>query len=219
MPAQFRIPKDIINDVCQGKKLPCVYSPFLEILHSKHVIGINNAYLLGVWIDAVFFGDGSWYLTHRKNLLKWPGLKITCTPKFANRKRNKMEGVKYLAKDTKRKHGISEFNNMVSWNGNSGSAAISVAVHFGVKRIFLLGFDMSADRYSHWHGSHGKEYKNKDRRKTRQQKTYNRHLRGFPQIACDAERKGVEILNLSPNSEINSFPKISLQEALDGKEG
>ncbi len=158
MPSQFNILQDIVQDVCQGKKFPSAYSPFLTVLHDKHVIGINNAYMIGSWIDVLFFGDGSWYLAHRKNLAKWPGLKVTCTPKFANRKQNKMEGVKYLGKDTKRTKGISGNSKRVSWNGNSGAAAISLAMHFGVKRIFLLGFDMVASKYTHWHGSHNKTY-------------------------------------------------------------
>jgi len=212
MPKQFKIPENITQCVCVGKQLPSAYSPFLEVLHDKHVIGINNAYLIGTWMDALFFGDGSWYLTHRKNLAKWPGLKVTCTPKFANRKKEKMEGVKYLGKDHQRTHGISENVSKVSWNGNSGSAAISLAAHFGVKRIFLLGFDMEASKFTHWHGSHNKNYKKGGRGK---KQPYQRHLRGFPQIARDAKTRGIEIFNVNPVSKIDSFPKITLKEALN----
>jgi len=168
--------------------------------------------MIGTWIDVLFFGDGSWYLAHRKRIAKWPGLKVTCTPKFANREQNKMEGVKYLAKNRKRTKGISDNPSRVSWNGNSGAAAISLAVHFGVERIFLLGFDMMALKHTHWHGSHNKTYTKKGRGK---KQPYDRHLRGFPQIAKDAKKKGIEILNVSPLSKIDSFPKITLQEALN----
>jgi hypothetical protein len=189
------------------------YSAYLAPLHDMHVIGINNIYRIGTWIDILFFGDCGWYLAHKGVIADFPKLKVTCCDRFANKSIDQSEGIKYLAKDKQKTRGISDDPSTVSWNGNSGAAAISMAVHLGVKKIVLLGFDMSLDanNVSHWHGSH---YAWKQGGKKRSP-PFSRHMIGFPTIAADAKRLGVEILNCSPISAIDVFPKVSLQEALD----
>jgi hypothetical protein len=216
MPRQFGIPESIIQDVMTWISRPSVYSEYLSQLHNKHVIGVNNAYQIGTWIDAVFFGDCHWYLVHRQALSKWPGIKVTCCYRFSGRSEKEMEGIKFLSRDKKRKHGISTSPSFVSWNGNSGAAAISLAVHFGVKRIILLGFDMNLDenQNSHWHGSHRNPNGREAIRKIKRKPPFERHLRGFPDIAEDARRMGVEILNANPNSAINDFKKVTVKDVL-----
>ena len=206
MPRQFGVPEDVVSKVMTGELPPSSYSPYLTPIHGAHVIGVNNAYQIGPWIDCIFFGDCAWYLVHRQALAKFPNLKVSCCPRFANRPLKDMEGVKYLAKHGGRRYGISGDPSKVSWNHNSGAAAISLAVHFGVKRIVLLGFDMCLDSaaMSHWHGSHGNKKK----------PPFARHLKGFPDIASDAEKREVEILNASPESAVDAFSKISLNSLL-----
>jgi hypothetical protein len=205
IPYQFSIPEEIIVAVKEKTKPPSVFSPYLQSIHNKHIIGINNAYRIGNWIDVLFFGDCNWFLAHNQSLNKFQGLKVSCCPRFA-KKNKKYRGIKYLEKDSSRRHGISNNKSKVSWNANSGAAAISLAVHFGVKRIVLLGFDMrSQNKTSHWFGYHGLYPK---------KISYNRHLRGFPAIAKDAKRLGIEIINISPNSTIEEFPKKKVIELL-----
>nr|NIV94695.1 hypothetical protein [candidate division KSB1 bacterium] len=143
---------------------------------------------------------------HRKRLAQWPGLKTTCCNRFANKAPEDSEGIKYLPKDKAHRNGISPTITRVSWNSNSGAAAISVAAHFGVKQILLLGFDMSLDKkkVSHWHGHHGKK----------RSPPFQRHLKGFPFIAKDAKNRGIQILNVSPKSAIPDLKKVSLSDVL-----
>jgi hypothetical protein len=167
--------------------------------------------MIGDWIDMVFFGDSGFFLAHRADLAKFPGLKVSC---HANA--NRETWVKFLARDGVKPRGISSAPNLVSWNGNSGGAAISVAAHAGAKRIILLGFDMtlSTDNRQHWHNIYGKGYIDpKDERKMRRL-PFNRHLRGFPAIAEDARRMGIEILNANPESAIPDFRKVTVKEIL-----
>lgn len=202
---QFEIPAELTEKVRLGLRPASVYSPYMSLIKDKHVIGVNNAYQLGNWIDCVFFGDCAWYLVHRMLLMDFPNLKVTCCPRWLNKKKKDSEGVKYLEKQGS-KLGLTENPTRVAWNHNSGSAAINLAVHFGVKRIVLLGFDMFLDaKNSHWHKGHG--HKNPET-------FFSRHMRGFPVIAKDAAALGVEILNASPNSEIKDFTKISLKDVL-----
>jgi hypothetical protein len=43
---------------------------------------------------------------------------------------------------------------------------------------------------------------------------FERHLRGFPEIARDAKQRGIQIINVCPNSAIKEFPKINLKDVL-----
>lgn len=206
MPYQFGVPEDIIDRVCQGKLRSSAYSSFMSVLHDKHVIGVNNAYQIGPWLDFVFFGDGSWFLVHQNKLAMWPGIKVSCAPRFNGAKGS---WVKYVSKFHGHKHGISDNPSKVCWNDNSGAASISLAHHLGAKKIYLLGFDMTMDgKFSHWHGNHGKVPKKGF--------PYARHLLGFNQIARDAKKMGIKIFVVNKGSAIKTLPVITLQEALNG---
>lgn len=36
---------------------PSINDTPLHLLHGRRVIGVNNAYLLGPWVDVCWFGD------------------------------------------------------------------------------------------------------------------------------------------------------------------
>jgi hypothetical protein len=159
------------------------------------------AYKLGLWLDFTFFGDEGFWNTHKVSLIKHPSIKVTC--------HNQIKIIKTLPRDKKRL-GLTADPTKVCWNGNSGGAAINMAVHTKVKRIILLGFDMTLDanQNQHWH----KYYPGKPTPGV--QKVFNRHLQGFPHIAKDAKAMGVEILNANTYSSIPDFKKVSLKEVL-----
>jgi hypothetical protein len=114
-----------------------------------------------------------------------------------------------LERNRKRRKGISTDPTSVAWNGNSGAAAISLAHHFGAKKIILLGFDMnnSMGGKTHWHDGHG--------RKAKKKLPYPRHLKCFPFIAEDADQLGLEIINANPDSTITAFPRKTVEEILN----
>ena len=209
MTEQFNIPEKVVKDVLSGASSPNSYSPYMEQIHSKHVIGVNVAFLIGDWIDFVFFGDPNFFLNYQKPLSIFPGLKISCAPNTAD-----VQWVKTLARDGSHGRGISSNPRKVSWNGNSGAAAISVAANAGAKRIILVGFDMKlgSNDMQHWHDS----YKRGPALGKKRLKAlpFDRHRMGFAQIAKDARSRGIEILNVSPKSTIEEFPKYNLKELL-----
>jgi len=212
LPRQFDVPDEVIRKVLSKSSPPSAYSPYLAPIHNKHVIGINAAFLIGDWIDMVFFGDKAWWLANRERLAEFPGLKVSCHPKFGSAEFI-TERIKYLARDKQHVKGISSNPCAVSWNSNSGAAAISVAANAGAKRVILLGFDMKLgeDSRQHWHALYGSA----ERKETEPRKLpFHRHLRCFPEVAKDAKRRGIEILNASPESVIECFRKITVKELL-----
>lgn len=230
MSREFGMPEDEIQrleNVNDKEFGPEKLSSYMKAIHGKHVIGVNNAFMIGDWIDVLFFGDCDTHLWYRTKIAKFPGLKVSCCPKFQNRDNDK-ENIKYLMKVPRKgnkknnKYGISTDPEAVCWNMNSGCAAISLAYLFGSRRIILLGFDMALNDSgtSHWHGHHTQE--NRMRRadvKAKRGKAlpFERHMRGCEQIQKDADKYGVELINASPNSAIKEFKKMSVREILNGK--
>lgn len=212
MPRQFDVPETIIQKVCNGTLPPSAYSPYMKGIHKKHIIGVNMAYKIGTWIDMIIFGDSGFYLKERTELCKFPGIKVSCHPDSRNE-----SWIKYVGRDSSHIRGISTQSNAISWNSNTGAAAISLAVHTGAKRIILLGFDMNIDgqNMQHWHNLYGKGPVDDDRR--RQRLPFGRHMLGFPTIEEDARRLGVEIINASPDSAIKCFPKMTVKEFLSNE--
>lgn len=206
---QFDVPIELVNKIKAGQAPLSELSPFMAAIHDRHVIGINVAFMIGNWIDMCFFGDNGFYLRYREQLAKFPGLKVSC-----NNQPGRDGFVKCLGRDNDHPRGISMKPGQVSWNSNSGAAAISIAAQTGAKRIILLGFDMklSDDKSQHFHDVYGRG-KIADEKRLRKL-PFPRHLRGFGVIAEDAKNLNIEILNCSPNSAIECFPKFTLKQLL-----
>ena len=206
MPREFGVPEEVIQGVLKGHLQPEAYSPYLKAIHNEHIIAVNMAYRLGNWIDILFFGDDGYWSNNKNQILAFPGLRITCCKNVESQYHKR---VKILQKDPAHNVGISTKPGYLSWNKNSGGAAISVAAQLGVKQIILLGFDMKLDdnKNQHWHKFYAGNPKTVGG-------TFKMHKRGFPAIAEDAKRLGIEILNANPNSGIEEFRKVSIKDIL-----
>jgi hypothetical protein len=207
--AQFKIPNEIVQGVLSGELPPSSYSPYLETIHGKHVIGVNGAFYIGNWIDIVAFGDENWFLNNRNQLLGFPKIKVAFCD-VAEKGRFVYDGIKYVPRDGRKSSGITLRKNKISWNKNSGFASINLAYHLGVKRIILVGFDMDLNDSGkqHWHSLY--------RKQGRPPKSlpFDRHLRHTPSIKQDADELGIEIINASPDSKIKEFEKTTVEEIL-----
>ena len=183
LPRQFGIPEQLLSDARSGAVTPVVLGTYIRPhLQGKHVIGCNAAYLLGDFVDIVYFHDIEFYENNIAGLEKFPGRKITCNSFFKDK-----EGIEYLKKDIGKPFGISKKRDSLSWNHNSGASAINLARHLGAKRILLFGFDMQKNEAHHFHGT----YKLKDT------PPYGRFMVGTQAIKQDAEREGIEIININ----------------------
>jgi len=202
MVKQFEIPQSVVQDVYTGRSTPDVYSPYMKAIHDQHVIAVNVAYRIGSWIDVMFFGDDSTWKEEKEELIKFKGLRVTCATGCDDDTR-----LKFLKRDQRKRTGITTNPSMLAWNSNSGAAAINLAVHFGVKRIILFGFDMQLDegQNQHWH----KFYKTKI---TEVGTSFRRHLTNFPQIRSDLDALKIQVLNANPDSAIKYFEKVNFKD-------
>ncbi len=90
---------------------------------------------------------------------------------------------------------------------NSGYQAINLAVHLGAKRIILLGYDMRQDGgRNNWHD---------EARPLASPDVYKQSmLPHFDTLVEPLRERGVEVINATPDSALECFPKISLEDAL-----
>lgn len=182
---------------------PSVVSMPIGLLKGQYVIGVNSAFRACSWIPFTFFGDSRWFKWEYKALKKYTGTLVTCQAKLENPDELP---VKRLVKGRKAQ-GISIKRYEVSWNNSSGGAAINLAYHLGARRIVLIGYDMKPSKSKHnFHDAYpvGKPERN----------PYIHFLRAFSKIKNDADKLGVEILNATPDSAIECFPFVKLEEVI-----
>lgn len=89
---------------------------------------------------------------------------------------------------------------------DAGTSAINIAYHFGATEIVLLGMDMKGDRWcngEHWHPMPNIPADH-----------HARHSSVLPDIAKDAQAKGIRIVNCSPISAVTCFERRRLEEFL-----
>jgi hypothetical protein len=181
----------------------------LSLIHNHRVLGVNQAYKLGSWVDVCWFGDKGWYEDNIPTINDYGGLIATCS---ACRPELKRVRVKYVGRgkqsglETKRR-------THIGWNGNSGASAVNFAYWLGATTIVLLGFDMqnpedSKDKQSHWHNDYKVRW---DKKAGRLSNPYPRFQKYWPQIAKDAEEVGLKIINATVGGALEVFERKSLE--------
>lgn len=92
--------------------------------------------------------------------------------------------------------------------GNSGFQAVNLAVQTGAARVALIGFDMNLAGGIHWHGRHKPGLNNPT---TQVIAGWRQDLDAMaPKLAA----LGVEVVNLSAQSALAAYPRMTLEEAL-----
>lgn len=96
----------------------------------------------------------------------------------------------------------------IGWGGNGGFHALNLAVQFGARRVILVGYDMRVDLGVHWHGKHPNGMNNPSAVNTA------RWRQVLDAQAPLLSEMGVEVINASPVSALEAYPKMTLQAAL-----
>lgn len=162
-------------------------------------IAINSAAELAPDAAILFARDLSWCHANMALVADWQGQAITTNRRAAQELR-----MEYIAMD-RRDDFPPPGSSAIRYGLSSGHAAVSLAIHLGAKRIVLLGFDGRAvNGRTHWH----------DRYREERQEIYALFNRGWRGWRVAALKMGVQIVNATPGSLIDEFPRIdSLAEA------
>lgn len=97
----------------------------------------------------------------------------------------------------------------LGWGGNGGFHALNLAIQFGARRIVLVGYDMRVDRGTHWHGDHPKGMNNPAASNTA------RWRQVLDAQAPLLASMGVSVINASPVSALEAYPKMTFEAALE----
>lgn len=183
------------------------------------VIAINNAYLRAPWADVLYFADARWHGWH------WNGDKrIACmglTAAEVSRRFHAFKGQKCcldvtdkIAEDVHRLRYIRE-----PWSddpgavargdfGHAGLQALQIAANAGGDPIILLGYEARDPRHNeatHWHGEHPERISNRG--------TFGKWRRSYAMAEPEIKARGLTVINCTPNTGIESFPKMRLEDA------
>lgn len=95
--------------------------------------------------------------------------------------------------------------------GNSGAAAISLAVLAGARSVILLGYDCQrTEGRAHWHGDHPEPLGNAG--------SLKKWPAQFEQVARYARERGCQVRNATRCTALSAFPLASLEQALEEME-
>ncbi len=179
-----------INDVDPG------------ILRGKRIIVTNNAYQLFPFAEFCFFFDFDWFEQHRKGLAQFTGIKVSIAAKAKN-----VPWVRSMIRGSITTLAPIEATGVLNHGVNSGHAAVNLAVHFGVSRIVLVGFDMRlVDGEHNYHNQHGKRMLDNIYTES--------FIPNFKSLVDPLKERKVEIVNTTPKSSLTFFPFLPLKECI-----
>jgi hypothetical protein len=165
-------------------------------LDDKHVITINNAAFKLPNAKYVYFCNRDWFEKWKYELRAHKGIVIQgSVPTDSNNVVHELWVERWAFVDG---FGLTTKHGCLIPGGNSGYAAINLAVQLGYKKIYLLGYDMKhdGDRANYhddhlWHSS---------------KESFPGWLRRFEDLVQPLKDLGIQVVNLTPNSDLKVFP-------------
>ena len=187
---------------------PTVANQDLSLLKGKKIICINNAYKLIENPTALYWADENWASQHLDNLMAHK-----CQHRFHSKfhisKQVIDKDIKGVGKCTLLKrtaeYGIDSNVNHVCGN-NGGAQVLNLLLNMRVREIVLLGYDMKLiSSKSHWHGGQGLPIR---------PSVYFNFIASIESMVPFLERAKVNVVNTSPNSDLNCFTKCKLEDVV-----
>ncbi len=155
---------------------------------------VNNCYLLAPWADVLYACDEEWWDHYKPD---FAGAKWTINESAAQK-----YNLNITLHDTQ---AIFCEKDMIATGCNSGFQAINLAYLHGFRRILLLGYDFQ-NSGQHWHGKHSGSLN-----KHPNMKMWIRHMENAYPLMKNA---GLEIINCSRETAINSIPRSTITQEL-----
>lgn len=166
----------------------------LDLLKGKmHTIAVNCGVFFAPWADELFAGDDSWWVHHDPMIEWYKGQRVS----FKSRKYKRWTG-----KGWKRN------------GGNSGHMALEYAVDEGYTEPFLLGFDQQrTDGKAHCHADYPK--RGRDGVNLGNADGARHWAKRMGLTAKDLVAMGVKVTNLSRETALTCFDRMSVEEFLE----
>ena len=160
-------------------------------------IAVNDAIYLMPWADILYSGDNRWWNHHGPELTWYEGERL-CAARD-NKYSTMIQGV----------GGRGGFlKDRVRFGGNSGFAALNLALLRGGTQIILLGFDLGHEEEGakHFFGEHPENLN--------VESPYARWREDFIIAAPSIVEFNAKVINCTEGGYLNCFPKAKITEVL-----
>ncbi|RWO90923.1 hypothetical protein [Mesorhizobium sp.] len=176
----------------------------LSRLRGRRVIAVKSAWKVFAAADVLFFADGRWWREKqlRPGVDAFAGLIVTTAMEISDPRIKRIKKI-----DPKQ---LSAKPGEVALARSSTTGAINLAIHFGAKKIVLLGVDakLAPDGTRHNHGLRWPWPKGATA------EAFADQAKEFEAIAPSAAGMGVEIVNANPDSAIKTWPRLKFEDCL-----
>lgn len=173
-----------------------------ERLKGRKIIAVNSSVFSAPFADVLFFGDLRWWSWHHKRLPEFKGLVVTTAPvnTVSIRRMEKIRPPPAITDDRK----------ALTTGHTSLTGAINLAVHFGCRKLVLLGADMTAapDGRTHHHDPHPVPSR---------VGCWDLQMDELRQTVAPLRQRSVEVINTSIGSRIDWWPKLGIDEVLNDR--
>ena len=158
-------------------------------------IVVNNAVFYVPWADILYAGDGNWWKVYGKDVGWFKGERVTHQE----------------YKNTRKFNGDHRFRRFGS---NSGHQAFQYAVHMGARRIALIGFDhQHTGGRAHYHADHKRDNEVDGQLILLGNAACTDYwVKVMQASAQDAKAMGLEVVNLSRETALDCFPRMTVEE-------
>lgn len=176
-----------------------------DSIRGKNVIGCNSAFVLGTSIVKVLiFGDWAWWLEiGAKRLPEFGGLVVGTNHRIPR------DHPGWLLTMDRHNPEDELGTKDLGWFGNTGAAAVNLALILGARRVFLLGFDMKVGpkgkKDHNWHDLRYEE--GNPQAYVLFRKRFEKLAKSLPKVF-----PGCEVVNVTNDSDLDLFPKVSIAE-------
>lgn len=162
-----------------------------------NIVAVNCAVFFAPWANYLFAADNVWWRHYGEKVEWFKGHRVSRTGKRTDVEMWRGKG-------------------WARTGGNSGHMAIQYAVEQGATKIALLGFDQQkTDGKAHFHADHPKQAK--DGRRTNMANAGG--IMAWPRLmtktSVELEERGVKVVNLSRQTALRCFPRMSVEQFLE----
>jgi hypothetical protein len=185
-------------------------------------IAVNDSYLWCEWSDLLYAADSHWWRDHaagvpkpmlgltaddvRKRFAAFPGERCSIQNSGANVTDESVHLIRNLTYPYNSSV-LSTDPGYLATGRNSAYQSVNLLMLAGVKTIILLGIDgrPGKDGRTHWSGGHPRPTP---------VNAYEEYRRAWSAAETPIKAAGVKVVNCSPGTYIDTFPKVALEDAL-----
>lgn len=167
----------------------------------RKTIVVNTTYQIALWADLLWACDKPWWDSYYS---KVRGSLFSGELWTQDEEAARVYGLRFIRSVDD--PGLGRRPGLIHQGKNGGYQAVNLAVQAGARRVILLGFDMKG---GHWHGDHPLPLSNP------KPYLYAMWRKNFARMAIDLATDGVDVVNCTPGSALECFPKLPLNAVLE----